>query len=102
MGFYDLTKPQRVELVSRIHRHIVEGLENNNPAQFICFFSDPDTYVRRSAYLAAGRIYNATPALQNRVLKLINDLMASVDERVRQTAVNAAGEIGMKDFAVVA
>ncbi|MBK7182270.1 MAG: HEAT repeat domain-containing protein [Bacteroidetes bacterium] len=64
----------------------------------LTYFSDEDTYIRKSAYIALGRIYKANIPLQKSILNLLDELLASTNEKVRQTVVNAAGEIGMQDF----
>lgn len=64
----------------------------------ITYFSDEDTYIRKTAYLAIGKIYKANTELQPKILKLLEILLKSGNEKVRQTTINAAGEIGMKEF----
>lgn len=101
MSFYDLTKQQRTELVAEISNIIEKAFLQKDISTGMQYFADEDTYIRRSAYLSVGRIYKARPALQKQMLRDIALLMNNDDHKVRQTAVNAAGEIGKWDFAVV-
>src|SRR4051812_28558760 len=98
MGFYDLDKKQRIQLVDTINRDILNDIQTNDNGKIITYSSDSDTYIRKTAYLAIGRIYKTTPALRTKILKQLQTLFKSTDEKVRQTAINAAGEIGILEF----
>jgi len=98
MGFYDLDKKQRIEIVDTINRDILNDIQKNDNGKIIAYSSDGDTYIRKTAYLAIGRIYKTTPALQKKTLKQLETLFKSTDEKVRQTVINAAGEIGILEF----
>ncbi len=65
------------------------------------YASDEDTYIRKTAYLAIGKIHKANEDLRNKILTELDRLMGNNNEKVRQTAVNGAGEIGMYDFGVI-
>ena len=101
MGFYDLPKEHRSELVAKISSDIRNELSTGSLEKTIAYFSDEDTYIRKAAYLSLGRIYLANPELNKEIEKTLRYLFTSEDFNVRQTAVNAAGEIGKVDFAVV-
>lgn len=101
MSFYDLTKQQRSELVIEISNAIEKALLQKDISQSMRYFSDDDTYIRRSAYLSVGRIYNAKSVLKKQILSSLKWLMGNDEYKVRQTAVNAAGEIGKLDFEIV-
>ncbi len=101
MAFYDLSKAEREELVAEISKHIFSDLKNRAHRSIETYFSDEDTYIRKSAYLAMGRIYKANKSLQKRILTLLDKLFLSENEKVRQTVINSAGEIGMVDFDVI-
>jgi len=98
MSFYDLSKEQRVKLVEEINAHILSEIKSKKQTYILNYFSDEDTYIRKTAYLAIGKIYKAEENLRVAVLGLLEKLFKSDNEKVRQTVVNAAGEIGMKDF----
>lgn len=98
MGFYDFDKKQRLQIVDKINNDILNEIQINKNGNIITFCSDNDTYIRKTAYLAIGKIYKINPILQSNILKLLNHLYKSTNEKVRQTAINAAGEIGMLDF----
>lgn len=101
MAFYDLSKDERSQLVTEISKHILSDLRNKGKRYILAYFSDEDTYIRKSAYLSLGRIYNAYPALKKPILNVLEELFHSEDEKIRQTTINSAGEIGMVDFAPI-
>jgi len=102
MGFYDLNKDQRFQLVAKISEEILAVIQKEKTDGIANYFSDEDTYIRKTAYLAIGKIYRANADLQSKILKLLETLFKSGNEKVRQTAINAAGEIGIKEFECVA
>ncbi len=67
----------------------------------IDYFSDEDTYIRKTAYQAFGKIYNAHNSLQLKIISFLEKMMAYKDSKIRQTTINAAGEIGIKKFEAV-
>jgi HEAT repeat protein len=101
MAFYDLTKEERDKLVKQINRDILTDIEKGSDKDLLNYFSDEDTYIRKSAYQAMGKIYKSTRNLRPVILKLLDRLLGSRNEKVRQTVINSAGEIGMFDFAPV-
>jgi len=98
MSFYDLSKEQRVKLVEEINSTILSEIKKRQQKSILAYFSDEDTYIRKTAYLAIGKIYKTEINLQNDILNLLDKLIVTTNEKVRQTIVNVAGEIGMKDF----
>ena len=101
MAFYDLSKEERVELLTDIHAAILSDLTQGNNSRILRYASDEDTYIRKTAYLAIGKIYKADGQLRSKTLKELERIMENENEKVRQTAVNAAGEMGMVDFGVI-
>lgn len=101
MSFYSLSKEERINLVKKINEDILAGIRRNNVTCIVRYFSDDDTYIRKSAYLATGKIYSTAPDLQDKVIISLQKLLAAHDFKVRQTAINSAGEIGIKNFEVV-
>lgn len=101
MAFYDLDKGDRANLVVQVTQQINDDLVSGHLAMTLSFFSDEDTYIRKTAYLAAGRLYLKKPELRSKILQLLTLFFKEPDFKVRQTSVNAAGEIGKKDFEVV-
>jgi DNA polymerase III alpha subunit (gram-positive type) len=101
MSFYELHKSERDQLVAVIHDSIRDDLSNGKDNSIVKYFSDEDTYIRKAAYIAVGRIYKADGSMQSAIIKQLDHLMLSENEKVRQTAVNAAGEIGICDFAPI-
>lgn len=98
MAFYDLSKPERVALVDKITSEIRNDLKQSKCENISRYFSDDDTYVRKSSYLSLGRMYTFESDLQPTLMDTLLKLESSEDPKVRQTVVNAAGEIGMVDF----
>lgn len=111
MGFYDLSKTERQKLVNEIEGKILEVIldlgsvtDNNDiiiPETIWNYSSDNDTYIRRNAYLAIGRIYFTHIELEKKILRLLDAMSEDNNERVRQTSVYALGEIGKKDADIV-
>lgn len=101
MAFYDLSKAERVQLVEKITSFIHADLKQGTFENLTHYFSDEDTYIRKSGYLAIGKIYKSTENLRNAIVETLHKLADSENEKVRQTVVNAAGEIGMLDFEIV-
>jgi hypothetical protein len=98
MSFYDLSKDEREKHVEKIHAELFNDLKHNSSEKITQYFSDEDTYIRKSAYIAIGRIYFSEEGFQKRIINILEKLFNSENYRIRQTVVNAAGEIGVKDF----
>jgi HEAT repeat protein len=98
MSFYDLNKKEREALVEKINAHILAGLKTKKNKFILDYFSDEDTYIRKTGYLAIGKIYKSTKELHPEILSLLEMLFKSENEKIRQTVINAAGEIGKTDF----
>ncbi len=101
MSFYELGKEQRNTLVEKINREIADNLRSETVSGIIPFFADEDTYIRKTTYLAIGRIYLTNAKLQERIITTLETLLKNDDAKTRQTSINAAGEIGKNDFVVV-
>ena len=101
MSFYNLPKQERVKVVTEINSGIRNDLNKAQIKKVISYFSNDDIYARKYAYLSVGKIYFAEKQLQLRIIQTLNELFSKKDFKIRQTAVNAAGEIGKKDFEVV-
>ncbi|WP_422106879.1 HEAT repeat domain-containing protein [Winogradskyella sp.] len=98
MAFYDLTKEERNKLVKKINQEIEADLSLDQNRSLINYFSDEDTYIRKTGYLAIGKIFYARPELQSRIVSTLKALFQSDNELIRQTVINAAGEIGKFHF----
>lgn len=101
MSFYDLSKENRAQLVEQIKTHILNEIKNKKFKKTVEYFSDEDTYMRKSAYLSIGRIYFENKELQTQIISVLNKLLKEELAHIRQTVINAAGEIGKQDFEVV-
>ena len=102
MGYYNLSTEERAEINANIQHELQEGANNKELHSYVEYFSDDDTYIRKAGYLAVGRIYSAVISLRKDLLNILFSLKEHPNELVRQTVVNAAGEIGMFQFDVVA
>jgi len=98
MAFYDLSKEERVRLVEKITSDIRFDLDKGVHEKILHYFSDEDTYIRKSGYLAIGKIFKSAENLKEIIVETLQKLTDSDTEKVRQTVVNAAGEIGIMDF----
>ena len=101
MSFYKLSKDERKQLVADIYSAISTDLDKKEYNYVQEYFSDPDTYIRKAGYQALGKLYKTQQNLQEQIKVLISFLLTSKDEKVRQTAINAAGEIGTEDFEAI-
>lgn len=98
MGFYDLSKEERVELVHTIESDILHDLQKRQTETILKYFSDEDTYIRKAGYLGVGKIYKDNKVDSLTITSLLNQLLKSKLEKVRQTTINAAGELGKINF----
>ena len=71
MGFYDLDKKQRLQLVDKINKEVFNDIEINQQRNIIIFCSDNDTYIRKTAYLAIGKIFKNNHDFQNKIIILL-------------------------------
>lgn len=101
MAFYDLSKQKRNDFVVEISNNILKELQSSQFRKMTEYFDDDDTYIRKAAYLSIGRLYFAKANLQAKILKKLDALFIHDSCRIRQTVINAAGEIGKKDFEAV-
>ncbi|MET7259589.1 HEAT repeat domain-containing protein [Dyadobacter fermentans] len=98
MAFYDLSKSERADRVRAIQGEIKDALLSHNLQKAHVCYSDDDTYIRKSAYLVTGRLYSEDVTLRPAILAMLLKFMSDPDFKVRQTVINAAGEIGKWDF----
>jgi hypothetical protein len=98
MSFYDLNKQERNQLVDKINQDIENDLKKSNTQYILNYFSDGDTYIRKTGYLAIGKIFYSQPQLQLIIFSTLKTLFYSEDELIRQTVINTAGEIGKFHF----
>lgn len=101
MGFYELSRAERLIKVATISDHILNDLKVVQMGNILCYFNDEDTYIRKSAYLSIGRIYFAHANLRSKLIDMLKRMFLETDFKIRQTVINAAGEIGKLDFEVV-
>ena len=101
MAFYDLSKQERIHVVAEMSNEIVNEIESGKFKNTFSYFSNEDTYIRKGAYLSVGRLYFSNKALQPKIIQMLNALMLQDDFKIRQTVINAAGEIGKRDFEIV-
>lgn len=97
MGFYDLSKEERKELVEEIENFIKCDLETDKIEIIVKYASDDDIYLRKNAYLILGRLYRDHENLGNSILNVTGKLLNHENEKVRQTAIYASSEIGKVD-----
>lgn len=98
MAYYDLSREERAE----VFRHMTEVIcAETNAGRWSAsynYFADTDTYIRKNAYLALGRLVQAGSVSKDRAIQILDNLFKDENQLVRQTVINAAGEIGCYDF----
>jgi hypothetical protein len=98
MSYYDLTKEERKVLKQKIEDLILSDLRIGENKNIQSYSSDDDTYLRKIVYLTIGKLYKDNEKQRNYILNLLGSLYQSKDEKVRQTAIYASGEIGKFEF----
>lgn len=101
MGFYDLSKEERIELVHFMEENIRMDLKSSKLSNIELYSADNDTYIRKNTYLILGRLYRDDLELRDEIIKLIEKLYEIGDENQKQTAVYIWGEIGKIDWGLV-
>jgi hypothetical protein len=101
MAFYDLSKDERLKLVDEINGFILKEIKAGKMKKTLLYFSDDDTYIRKSAYLSIGKIYKQHQELRKKIIVVLERLLGEEDFKVRQTSINGAGEIGIMEFEAV-
>ncbi len=101
MAYYDLSKQERINVSTEISNTILNEFEGGKFSNTIIYFSDEDTYIRKTAYIAVGRLYFSNKSFQTRIIEILNSLLLQDDFKIRQTVINSAGEIGKTDFDTV-
>ena len=99
--FYDLSKQQRADHALKIQKDILTDLKTAQSKKINTYLRDDDTYIRKSAYQSIGKIYFENKKLQLKIIKSLEVLLLKDDFKIRQTVINAAGEIGKTDFKTV-
>ncbi|MHA1144885.1 MAG: HEAT repeat domain-containing protein [Candidatus Helarchaeota archaeon] len=97
MGFYDLPKEERDEIVKGMEFVIKNDLSEKILDNILDYASDEDTYIRKNAYTILGRAYRDNPEFRKRIIGFLKIMLDMSNPRVRQTAVHALGEIGKTD-----
>jgi len=101
MAFYDLSKHERINKVAEISAGIFSDLRSGQLQNITDYFSHDDTYIRKAAYTAVGKIYILHADLQSKIIRVLDHLLLKQDYKIRQTTINTAGEIGKIDFNIV-
>ena len=101
MAFYDLSKPERIDLVIQMHQVLESEYRSKKTLYLLQYFADEDTYIRKTAYIETGKIFNSNKELTENIIFILKLLQDNSDFKVRQTVINAAGEIGKTNFTIV-
>jgi hypothetical protein len=94
MGYYDLSKEDRVKVINNIKGNIISDLESRNFINILKYTSDQDIYIRKNTYLTLGKAYRERKELRDSILDIIQRLFYNKNPIVRQTIVYTLGEIG--------
>jgi len=98
MAFYDIPKEERILLVRQIDQEISDDFSKKKKDAIQKYASNDDTYIRKTAYQAIGKVFNANRNLRSDILLALSRFLDSDNEKIRQTMINAAGEIGKFHF----
>lgn len=101
MTYYDLSRVQRATVVTDMTGVILSELNSRKHKQIYIYFNNSDTYIRKNAYLIIGKIFFENTDLQHRIIGLLKVLLKEESHYIRQTVINAAGEIGKRNFQLV-
>jgi HEAT repeat protein len=98
MGYYDLSKEQRIQFADKIKKAVELDLSSNACKNIQKYSADKDTYIRKNVYLVMGKLYRDDIRQRKNILTSVEVMYKNDDEKIRQTAVYACGEIGKTDF----
>jgi len=98
MGFYDLSRAEREQKYQDTQSDILRDLQKGDFSTTAAYFYDADTYIRKAAYLAIGNLFKLNLPPLAEIINILDALIKSDSERIRQTVINAAGEIAKRDF----
>jgi hypothetical protein len=101
MGFYDLPSAERASLAATIQADLLSDMEVGSAHYFNQYFANSDTYIRKAGYLGIGKIYKTGTYPLTGIIQKLEELFTNTNFHVRQTVVNAAGEIGKTNFEAV-
>jgi hypothetical protein len=102
MGFYDLSKEKRQELLQEMEKSIIIDINNLDTGYIAKYAADEDTYLRKNCYLILGRLYRDNSDYRSFIFSAAKSLFKSSDENEKQTAVYIWGEIGKMNVDMVA
>ena len=98
MSFYDLSETDRILKKDEIAEAILCSVTQNDFDIALPYFADEDTYIRKAAYQAVGKLYVKQADIREAILSWLSSLYQYAHENVRQTVIYAAGEIAAKHF----
>ncbi len=75
MGFYDLTKEEREKRVNEIRAGIEQELTKKSPPRTLGWFTNEDTYIRKSAYLSIGRLYSENKQMRSGIVQRLDRML---------------------------
>lgn len=101
MKYYDMKKDERKKYNEYIYIDILSAIESNNLENLYQYSSNEDTYIRKATYQTIARLFKNKTNLTYKIIETLNKLYQSNIEMVRQTAINAAGEVGIYNFELV-
>lgn len=101
MAYYDLSKEERTSVVAEMSALIHSEILSQKYENIYNYFDDVDTYIRKNAYLIISKIFSENTHLQDTIVLLLEVLLKEESYYIRQTVINAAGEIGKRNFEIV-
>ena len=98
MSFYALSETERKLKKDEIAEAVSQSITQNDYDIALPYFADEDTYIRKAAYQAVGKLYEKQADIRKEILSWLSSLYRNAHENVRQTVIYAAGEIAVKHF----
>lgn len=98
MAFYDLTRDERKLKYINIENNISKAVKNKELREIKAQFDHHDTYFRKAAYLAVGKIYTSDSKVLQNILECLNKLYEHESERIIKTVIFSCREIAIYDF----
>lgn len=98
MNYYDLSPDERKQRKAKIKQDLMDALSSSDYERIIQWIGNNDTHTRKVAYLALRKLYCNENQYRISIQKLMDRFIHDENEKIRQTIVYTAGEIGCYDF----
>ncbi len=96
MGLHKLPKEKKCKYIDDLSNEIICGLDTNEFKDILKYASDKDNQVRKFASSVLADAFK-DDSLKDSLSKAFETMIHSDDEKIRQTAIYTAGQIGQTD-----